>query len=407
MNKQIFKIAGVLVALALMLGIGAVVGGGIVYAMRADGNAIPFPFSSDGEALPGSEPGMVIAKVMPDGPAAQAGVERGDILLMIDDEAVNHGADLRHVLGEHTEGDAVTLTVLHGDDERALTVTLGGHNDAAYLGVVPCAGMPTPEQGMMIQSAPSGAMIVAVTPDGPADRAGLAEGDVIIAVDEQPLDPEHNLADVIAAYEPGDTVTLTLETPDEDPREVTVELDAHPDKDGVAYLGVKYQPSWSHREWMGEIPSLPWRDGIPGDIRLQGAVVRDVAADSPAEAAGVQQGDLITAIDGDPVTGPEDLVDAVAEHEPGDTITLTLSANGEEERDIEVTLAKHPDEEGQAYLGVRLGGLIHLQRLGKGDHEQERFELPFDFEDKLHRFEFHFPPAHLDDRGTDCCGESI
>ena len=61
-----------------------------------------------------------------------------------------------------------------------------------------------------------------------------------------------------------------------------------------------------------------------GDFE-QAAVVQGVASDSPAEAAGLKRGDIITAIDGEPVTGPEGVVYAIGEHKPGEVVTLTVS----------------------------------------------------------------------------------
>jgi putative serine protease PepD len=55
-----------------------------------------------------------------------------------------------------------------------------------------------------------------------------------------------------------------------------------------------------------------------------GALVTSVSSGSPAASAGVKAGDLITAVDGKSVTGPSDLVSAIAAHHPGDKLTLTL-----------------------------------------------------------------------------------
>lgn len=439
MNKSVLKIIGVLVVLSLVLGVGAVVGGGIVYAMTRAKDSITFSFPSDSEQLFEAEPGIVIAAVAPDGPADEAGVERGDILLAVDGEAVDDVVELMHILTEHEEGDEVTLTVLHGDDERTLTATLGKQGSVAYLGVVPCAGMPVPEWRGMIQTITPGTMIVDVTPDSPADRAGLEEGDVIVAVDGQELDAENNLADVVASYEPGDTVTLEVERPGEESREVIVELGEHPEKEGVAYLGVRYSPSFRrlHIGEDGRLPHLEWGPGVPfppgdfsfhivpggerGDVTMQGAIIQYVEEDSPASAAGLNEGDLIVAIGGNPVETPQDLLDAIAERKPGDQVTLTVSQAGEEEeeREVEVTLTEHPEEEEKAYLGVRIGGFFRMHRHFEGNEwpgEMEKefefhFEGPFDDEHPFdlevipEHFEFHFPPDLFD--GGDCCGDSI
>ena len=57
----------------------------------------------------------------------------------------------------------------------------------------------------------SGAYVKSVTPDGPADDAGIREGDLITAVDDTPIHAFDELRGTISAYSPGDTVTVTIE----------------------------------------------------------------------------------------------------------------------------------------------------------------------------------------------------
>jgi hypothetical protein len=251
------------------------------------------------------------------------------------------------------------------------------------------------------------------------------------------VNAENSLADLIAGYEPGDEVTLTVERPGQDEDEELQELDfevelaEHPDEEGLAYLGVQYQafPRLPHLpEMQGWEPPFhrrhlePFFHGqlpdFPSSGMVQGAVVRSVTEDSPAESAGLSEGDVITAIDGDPVKGPGDVVEAIAAHAPGDEVMLTLiSSEDGEERDVEVELAGHPDEEDKAYLGVQIGGFMHLRRFQPGDgefleHEDEEFEYNFDWEmppDGLHlelppldEFDFDYPlPFGADEAG--CC----
>lgn len=88
-----------------------------------------------------------------------------------------------------------------------------------------------------------GATVVEVVPNSPADRAGLQEGDRIVAVDGKRLGFAGDLADLIAQYEPGDRVVLVIRRPGEGSFEVRVRLAEHPDREGRAYLGVRYSPS--------------------------------------------------------------------------------------------------------------------------------------------------------------------
>jgi putative serine protease PepD len=65
----------------------------------------------------------------------------------------------------------------------------------------------------------------AVTPGGPADRAGIRPGDVIVGIDGEPVDGAGELVVALRAREPGEDVTLRLER-DGESREVTVTLGA-------------------------------------------------------------------------------------------------------------------------------------------------------------------------------------
>jgi S1-C subfamily serine protease len=411
MNNRILKVLALLAGFSLVLFVGAVVGGGIVYGLTQAGDVLPAVKAQ--ETDPGY--GVVIASVEADGPAAEAGVVRGDILLEMDGEALEHSGDLVSYLDESEPGDEVELKVLHGDDLRTLTATLGDRGDGAYLGLLPCGGLPKEiDVDVDVRVGGPGAVIVEVMADSPAEEAGLQEDDVIMAVDGQELDAENDLADLIADYKPGDIVTLKIERPDDEgPFEMTVELSEHPDKEGAAYLGVRYGslpridvfrggplPFGELEEF--EFDELPF--AFPEGEVKQGAVIQRVFEDSPASAAGLAEGDVITAIDGEAIGSPQSLTDAIAEREPGDRITLTVyQRDSEEEREIEVALAEHPDEEGKAYLGVLIGGFFRLERHHlEGDERPYDFdldldlellfdELPFDLDDLPHHFRFELP----------------
>jgi len=346
------------------------------------------------------EVGMVIVSVAPDGPAAAAGVVRGDILQAFDGQALQDLSDLRDLLAEREPGDEVTLTVLHGDDLRTLEATLGDQAGNAYLGLTPCYPAGGLRATTRIAAQP-GALITEVVADSPAEEAGLREGDLIVSVDGEKVAGAIDLADLLAGHEPGDTVTLEFEREGEDLAEIEVQLGEHAEKDGAPYLGVLYRPTRFREVWEGrlgpfgemqglddldlkdfDLEGMPFHHGeefdfeeMPfwhfddldldkmdmGEVR-QGSVLRQVTEDSPASAAGLQEGDVITAVDGEPLDGPQALAEAIAQREPGDEITLTLySGDADEKRQVPVTLGEHPDEEGQAYLGVTVGGFF-MQR---------------------------------------------
>ena len=75
---------------------------------------------------------------------------------------------------------------------------------------------------------------------------------------------------------------------------------------------------------------------------LVGAYVQDVMKGSGAEEAGIQAGDVITACDGEQIYSANDLIIQVRSHKVGDTVTLTVERDGEEQ-EFEVTLGKDTD----------------------------------------------------------------
>ena len=72
--------------------------------------------------------------------------------------------------------------------------------------------------------------------------------------------------------------------------------------------------------------------------------VISVTEDSAADKAGLQKGDIITAIDGDEVTTTEELNAKKNKHSAGDEVELTISRDGKEEK-VTVTLDEMSNRE--------------------------------------------------------------
>ncbi len=352
-----------------------------------------------------AEPGLVIVNVDAQGPAAEAGIKRGDILLAMNGQEINQAADWFRALRNLAAGEKVELQVLHGDDQRSLTAEVAERNSRPFLGIqVYLGGAEESAQAepllLPLQMAVAGAEIVEVVDDSPASAAGLQAGDVITAVDGKTLDGEASLADVIGGYAPGDEVTLSVARPgaEEETLELSVTLGENPEDADKAFLGIRYtQSAVFELEDMPEgfapfgqgrgqeMPfTLPFermapnRGAMPGMPSSVGAVVLTVVEQGPAEQAGLQAGDLITAIDGEAVDGPQALVDAIASRQPGDTAVLTITREGEDDPvEIEAVLGEHPDDAERAYLGVSVGGAVMRFR-SQGNTED--FTLPFDLE---------------------------
>jgi putative serine protease PepD len=72
-----------------------------------------------------------------------------------------------------------------------------------------------------------------------------------------------------------------------------------------------------------------------------GAEVSTVKADTPASKAGLKAGDVITAIDGDPVESADDLTAKINAHKPSQKVTLTVKRDGKS-LSVDVTLGVRP-----------------------------------------------------------------
>lgn len=77
--------------------------------------------------------------------------------------------------------------------------------------------------------------------------------------------------------------------------------------------------------------------------KVAGAEVNTVDEDSPADRAGLEVGDVIVALDGEPIDKASDLTTALAEQQPGDRVTLTIIRDGKR-RDLTATLGEFPHE---------------------------------------------------------------
>ncbi len=164
----------------------------------------------------------------------------------------------------------------------------------------------------------SGAVVISVEPDAPADTAGLAAGDVIVAVDGETVEGSADLRKKIGLRRPGDEVDITyIRDAERLTGQVTLtdgggqplgERDRH---GSDALAGVRLSPlDRSHPAW--------------GSV--EGVVVSEIAPDSRAARAGLEASDVITAVNRRPVTTIRD-IDRVLEDARG-VVVLSVWRDG-------------------------------------------------------------------------------
>jgi len=90
-----------------------------------------------------------------------------------------------------------------------------------------------------------------------------------------------------------------------------------------------------------EVEEKPWL-GVALARTPDGVTIAQVIADSPADAAGLQRGDVIEAVDGTEVANMSDFRDQLDDKSVGDTLTLAISRDGQAQ-DVAVTLEAQPE----------------------------------------------------------------
>ncbi len=115
-------------------------------------------------------------------------------------------------------------------------------------------------------------------------------------------------------------------------------------------------------------PQFTPRGGFQQQTTSDGAQVTQVETGSPAARAGLQQGDVITAVGGTKLDAKNALADLIAAKKPGDKVELSVM-RGTQTLTITVELGASPQNASAAYLGIRYGAPI--QNPGGGGRNRQ------------------------------------
>lgn len=167
---------------------------------------------------------------------------------------------------------------------------------------------------------PRGALVSSVDPKGPAAKAGLKPGDVVLSVNGQPIERSNELAVTIAGTEPGKEAKLAVWR-DRKQRELQVRVEQMQEEPEQVASGA--QP-----EQPGGKLGLAVRPLTPEEkqrVDTEGSLVVEKVA-SPAAESGVQPGDIIVGVNGTVVKSVEQLRDVV--EDAPDTVALLIERGG-------------------------------------------------------------------------------
>jgi regulator of sigma E protease len=258
-----------------------------------------------GRPVSESEATTTIGYVIPDSPAAEAGLKAGDKILSIDGKPVSRFGGM----GE----DSISWRVVRSEGEKIpieIERSVNGRVERTTIEAKPTIPETKPwmrkgfrEIGIVPAETP---MIAKVEPGSPAAKAGLRANDLVLTMNDQRIYHIFGIADFIRDH-PNEPLTFGIER-------------------------------------SGRKLALPFSPGNP--------TVDEVVADGPAARAGLQKGDVVMAVDGRPAKSTLAVSDYVKRH-AGQPITMSI-LRGDRRLELKVT-PEIPESEKFARIGLRWG----------------------------------------------------
>ena len=172
----------------------------------------------------GRSQGALVRGVEADSPAAKAGIEAGDIIVKFDGKTIDKSADLPRLVGNTRPGSKVMLTVWRRGGYRELRLTVGTFEDEP-VAKASGADKPWPKAsgaaqalGLTVRELSADERqelklrggVVVLDSGGAAARAGLVEGDVILAVANREIAGLKDFEAALASLDKGRPVNLLV-----------------------------------------------------------------------------------------------------------------------------------------------------------------------------------------------------
>ncbi len=174
----------------------------------------------------------------------------------------------------------------------------------------------------------AGALITDVSPGGPAEKAGLRPGDVVLAFNGQKVAKPRDFSIAVAKAPIGKKVAMTVWRRGKtiavspviasQPEPSRAPQPAHPEQSSVSSLGLRLGPLTEQRRSLLHLAA-----------NAQGVVVLDMSTDSPFSDSGLRPGDVIEEINRDPVTTPQSAADRLQDAAVHTDRSLLLLINRE------------------------------------------------------------------------------
>ena len=164
--------------------------------------------------------GVVVSEISSGGPAAKAGIEVGDVILSWNGQPVRGAHRMRWDVACAAIGQKVAVELVRNGKVKRLTVQPKSQPKEELGALDPEEVAPEGRLGLrlgvadpraaVLAGVSAGAGVVEVAPDSTAARAGLRQGDLIVALGKQPLAGAEDLSSLLRQAAPGALLELLL-----------------------------------------------------------------------------------------------------------------------------------------------------------------------------------------------------
>jgi len=165
--------------------------------------------------------GALVADVMKEGPAKEAGVQVGDVIVEFNGAPVKDSTDLPLAVARTPVGKVVKVKVLRAKGEKVLDVKVqelkedevevaSAQGGGADLGVTVQNLTPDLAESLGLDASTKGVVVAGVTPGSPAEEAQLKRGDVVLEVNRRPVRDANAFRAAVKAADKGKSVLLLV-----------------------------------------------------------------------------------------------------------------------------------------------------------------------------------------------------